>query len=220
MVPNPLKACLLLPLILTACAHAHYYRPKADNEESIFLIPNTGPTELTLSVKSLGIDRKYTVPMLRMQLSITTESSASDDHPDSKKYIDPTEQTVRIENGQRAFRPAYVHSKTPNHSMIELGTSEKEVIEFLYPVPEAEEKVGITSFAFQWTVHYGSGKTEQQITHFIRYEVALKKPTNLYPHDLAYPFDDPFDITPLNKRGYRIFRDPFWWVLDPWWPWW
>ena len=90
-----------------------------------------------------------------------------------------------------------------------------EVVELLYPLSKDGDGAKIiSSYLFQWKVHYASGKTEQQVTRFNRYDAAPQQAAELFPEDSDYPYD----VSPVATPGWEIVQDPFWWGLDPWWP--
>lgn len=182
----------------------------------IYAIPPAGQAELTMRVRSLGIRQAHNVQMLGVRMSFVRPPGALQAGPGTQEFVDPAEQIVRMEGGQE-LRPAYVHSRTRKQSIVELGGSTHEVIEFLYPL--AKESGGaatISSYWFEWKVHYGPGKTEQQVTRFDRYDARPQQAAEVYPEDPDYPYD----ISPIEMPGWTIVRGPFWWALDPWWPWW
>jgi hypothetical protein len=220
---------LILTLILSAlaaCAHSYYYLPEIGGEGAthgkkggiIYTIPSKGQAELTMRARSLGIRKIHNVQMLGMRLSFVRPAGVAmntPETPETQEYVDPAEQIVRLGGGQE-FKPAYVHSKTRKQSIIELSGSAHEVIEFLYPLSqESEGAAQINSYLFQWKVHYGHGQAEQQIARFDRNDAAPQQAAELYPEDADYPYD----FSPIDVPGWQIVRDPFWWPLDPWWPW-
>lgn len=218
-------AALLAATSLGGCAHSYYYQPEIAGEGAIhgkkggivYSVPPGEQPELTLRLRALGINSVHDVQMLGVRMSVRRSGKTAAVGPSAspREFLDPNEQLLVLAGGQR-IRPAFVHSKALRGSLIELDGVTHEVIEFLYPLPKTSKGYeSILAYDVNWTIHYGAGKSETQTARFDRYDAAPRQAAEVHPEDPDYPYD----VSPIDVPGWQLYRQPFWWVLDPWWPW-
>lgn len=215
---------ILILIVLGGCAHSYFYSPEIAGEGAIhgkrggivYTIPSTGQGELTMRVRALGIHKVHNFEMLGMRMSFGRPAGSSAVMNGTQEFVNPAEQLIRIGDGN-FIKPAYVRSKEHKLSVVPLNGSTHEVIELLYPLSkDSEGAPGISSYYFQWIVHYGDGKVEQQTARFDRQDAAPQQAAEIFPEDPDYPYD----MSPIDVPGWTVIRGPYWWPLDPWWPWW
>ena len=172
-----------------------------------------------MRVRSLGIKKVHNVPMLGVHLSFVHPALLKSLPPvasNGTQYVQPTEFRIQLGDGQY-ITPAYVHSsraEKKDQSTIVLSGVAHEVVELLYPLPkENGDEVSIPVYLFQWKVHYGQDKSEQQIVRFDRYDATPEQGAEPFPEDNDYPYD----ISPMEMPGWTIVRGPYWWPLYPGW---
>jgi len=215
-----------MPIVLglTACAHSYYYLPEIDGEGAIhgkkggivYAIPSQAHADFVVRVRSLGVKKTHNVQLLGMRLSFGPPEGAAPGSAGVKATVDPAELMVRL-GGGKEIKPAYVHSKTKKQSIVEVDSRAHDVVELLYPLPaESEGAATVFSYYFEWTVHYGQGKFVHQTARFDRYDARPQQAAELFPEDSDYPYD----VSPMDMNGWHVVREPFWWAVDPWWPWW
>jgi hypothetical protein len=208
---------------LTACAHSYYYVPEIDGQGdirgkkggSVYSIPAEGQAELTMRVRYLGIKKIHDTQMLGIRMSFVRPAKVEKNISNIQEFVDPGEQTVKF--GDTAeLKPAFVNPSTEKAENIQLNGREHEVIELFYPLANSTAAVSVGSFEFQWKVHFGNGKSEQQTARFDRYDAAPQQAADMFFADPDYPYD----VVPMEIPGWQIVNDPYWWALDPWQPWW
>jgi len=209
-------------LTSSSCAHSFYYLPEISGEGAIhgkkggivYSVPAEGKPELTVRVRALGIKSAKGVQMLGMRMSFACPPGADKSAQKIKEFLDPKEQILRLEGG-REVAPAFVHSRARAGSIIDLKSCDHAFVELLYPLGEGNKgSASVSLYYFEWRVHYGAGKVEQQTIRFDRYDSAPQQAAEMYPEDPDYPYD----LSPVPTPGWEIVRDPYWWGFYPWWP--
>jgi hypothetical protein len=228
-VPRTFGVILLFSGLL-GCAHSYYYKPEISGPGAIYgekggivyTIPPQGTPDVILRVRSLGIHRVHNVQMVGVRMSFGRAAGVAPSSPSAGAapvdFINPNEQLIHLTTNpsEAGIKPAFVHSKSRKQDFVDLTGSTHEVIELLYPLPKDSEGAAyINSFSFYWKVHFSQSKTEQQSVRFDRLDSAPLQAAEVFPEDADYPYD----VSPVTAPGWENIRDPYWWAVDPWWPW-